>query len=65
VRLLIKEWDNRTATIMTENGQVLWTFSSIQDARLACREWQTLSGAEPVSCQEEPASNSAQQAVAC
>jgi hypothetical protein len=53
VQLLIKEWVNRTATVMTENGQVLWTFSSLAAARAACREWQALSGDEPVTCLEE------------
>lgn len=53
MRLFIKEWVNKTATIMTENGQVVWTFSSIQDARTACREWQALSDAEPVTYLEE------------
>jgi len=53
VRLFIKEWVNRTATIMTENGQVVWTFSSLQDARTACREWQALTGSEPMTFVEE------------
>jgi hypothetical protein len=63
VRLFIKEWVNKTATIMTENGQVVWTFSSIQDARTACREWQTLSDAEPVTCLEEISGG--QEQLAC
>jgi hypothetical protein len=53
VKLIIKEWVNRTATVMTENGQVLWTFSSLAAARTACREWQALSGDEPMTCREE------------
>jgi hypothetical protein len=53
VRLIIKEWVNRTATIMTENGQVVWTFSSLQDARNACREWHALSDSESVTYEEE------------
>ena len=39
MRIVIKEWPNRTATIMTEIGQVVWTFSSADQARAACREW--------------------------
>jgi len=39
MRMVIKEWPNRTATIMTEIGQVVWTFSSTEQARAACREW--------------------------
>jgi hypothetical protein len=42
VKVIIKEWPNRTATIMTGNGQVVWTFSSVAEARTACREWQDL-----------------------
>jgi hypothetical protein len=42
MKVLIKEWPNRTATIMTENGQVVWTFSSVAAARTACQEWQDL-----------------------
>jgi len=41
MKLFIKEWPNKTATIMTENGQVVWTFSSREIARHACREWFT------------------------
>ena len=63
MKLVIKEWVNRTATVMTENGQVLWTFSSLADARAACRQWQALSGDEPMTCREE--SFLAAGAVAC
>lgn len=45
MRIVIKEWPNRSATIMTEIGQVVWTFSSAELARAACREWfRTVSG---------------------
>jgi hypothetical protein len=44
----IKEWPNRTATVMTGNGQVIWTFSSASEARRACNEWHNLSNSEPV-----------------
>jgi hypothetical protein len=39
MKLFIKEWPNKTATIMTENGQVVWTFSNREIARHACQEW--------------------------
>jgi hypothetical protein len=39
MRVVIKEWPNRTATLMTEIGQVVWTFSSAEHARAVCREW--------------------------
>ena len=33
---------------MTGNGQVVWTFSSVVEARRACREWHSISSAEPI-----------------
>lgn len=44
MRIVIKEWPNRTATIMTEIGQVVWTFSSVEQARAACRDWLSPAG---------------------
>jgi hypothetical protein len=41
MKLFIKEWPNKTATIMTESGQVVWTFSNREIARDACRAWFT------------------------
>lgn len=35
----IKEWPNKTATLMSENGTVLWTFHSVEQAQEVCREW--------------------------
>jgi len=48
----IKEWPNRTATIMTDTGQVVWTFSSAAEARQACSEWHNLVAGEPVVVHE-------------
>lgn len=28
----IKEWPDSTATLMTEHGRVVWTFSSVEEA---------------------------------
>ncbi|MBL8500648.1 MAG: hypothetical protein LZF85_06890 [Nitrosomonas sp.] len=39
---LIKEWPNKMATLMTEDGVVLWTFSNIEEARKVWREWCSL-----------------------
>lgn len=38
----IKTWPDDTATLMTDNGQVLWSFHSLNDAVSACREWYNL-----------------------
>lgn len=40
----IKEWPNRTATLMADNGAVLWTFSSLEEARKVCDEWYKVQG---------------------
>ena len=33
---------------MTGNGQVIWTFSSLEEAHQACNEWHNLVAEEPV-----------------
>lgn len=38
----IKTWPDDTATLMTDNGQVLWSFHSLDDAVTVCREWYNL-----------------------
>ena len=35
----IKEWPNRTATLMSENGTILWTFHNVDEAQKVCKEW--------------------------
>ncbi|MBL8496546.1 hypothetical protein [Nitrosomonas sp. JL21] len=39
---LIKEWPNKMATLMTEDGVVLWTFSNKEEARQVWQEWCSL-----------------------
>jgi len=39
---LIKEWPNKMATLMTEDGVVLWTFSDIEEARKVWKDWCSL-----------------------
>jgi len=39
MNVYIKEWSNKTATILTANGQVIWTFSSVAEARQVCADW--------------------------
>jgi len=46
MRVYIKEWENRTASIITAEGQVIWTFSSSAAALQACREWRSLVSAD-------------------
>jgi predicted acetyltransferase len=48
MKVFIKEWPNKTATVMTGNGQVVWTFSNVPEARRACREWHSISTTEPI-----------------
>ncbi|MEK6686294.1 MAG: hypothetical protein AABY99_07880 [Pseudomonadota bacterium] len=35
----IKEWPNKRATLMTEDGVVLWTFKNTDEARMVWQEW--------------------------
>lgn len=35
----IKEWPNKTATLMANDGHVLWTFHSAEEALKVCRDW--------------------------
>lgn len=35
----IREWADGHATLMTEQGHVLWTFPGVDEAQSACREW--------------------------
>lgn len=39
---LIKEWPNKMATLMTEDGSVLWTFSNVEEARKVWHDWCSL-----------------------
>lgn len=35
----IKEWPNNSAALMSEDGVVLWSFASVEEARKVWREW--------------------------
>ena len=35
----IKAWPDRSATLMTETGHILWTFPTLDEAMAACRDW--------------------------
>ncbi|HFD92142.1 MAG TPA: hypothetical protein ENJ22_02505 [Gammaproteobacteria bacterium] len=32
-------WPDNTAILMTAMGQMLWTFSSVEEAAQVCRDW--------------------------
>ena len=49
----IREWRNKTATLMADNGAVLWTFANVEEAQKVCQEWYLIQVHE-----EEPAANS-------
>lgn len=40
--ILIKKWPNNTVTLMTEMGQVLSTFTTVEDAKSACQQWEDI-----------------------
>ena len=48
MNFFIKEWANKTATLMLEDGTVLWTFSSVDEARKVCDEWYKSQGSQEV-----------------
>lgn len=37
--ILIKQWRNNTASLMLDSGEILWTFSNIDEAEKACQHW--------------------------
>jgi len=39
MRFFIKEWPNKSATLMAENGTVLWTFANAEAAEKVCKNW--------------------------
>ncbi len=39
VTFYIKAWPDNRATLMTDLGQILMTFPSVEEAASACREW--------------------------
>lgn len=39
MQYLIKEWPNRRATLMTDDGVVLWTFNTAEEAREVWQNW--------------------------
>jgi hypothetical protein len=53
MRVIIRQWPNKAASIMSENGQLIWTFSSTCEARQACIDWHNLVDGEPVLVEEE------------
>lgn len=55
MKLYIRELPNNSATVMTESGQTIWTFSGIAEACQACREWNKLPDTESVEYFIEPA----------
>jgi hypothetical protein len=59
MRIYIKEWQNGTASIITAEGQVIWTFSSSESARQACREWRSLMSPQDVESYDTASAESA------
>ena len=39
----IKEWTDKTASLITRDGYRLWTFASVESALTACRDWYKVS----------------------
>ncbi len=47
MKFYIKEWNDQTVSLMTEQGNVLAYFSSISEALAACNEWYMYNNNEP------------------
>ena len=39
----IREWADKTASLITRDGHRLWTFANVDSALTACREWYRVS----------------------
>jgi hypothetical protein len=57
MKVYIREWPNKTATILTANGQVIWTFSSVAEARQVCMEWHSIVYSGEETDHENPCEN--------
>ncbi len=51
---IIKEWPDKRATLMTENGYNLATFNSLSEARQAYEEWRKSQQARDFKRQDTP-----------
>ena len=49
MKFFIKRWPDDTATLMTESGQVIWTFGSMEEAIEGSTEWIDAGGERPAS----------------
>ncbi|MHB8534108.1 MAG: hypothetical protein ACYDBW_01525 [Sulfuricaulis sp.] len=52
MKFFIKSWPDETATLMTQTGRVIWTFSSMRDAIDGCAEWIDTRGELPAGQKE-------------
>jgi len=60
----IKEWANKTATLMTDMGQVLWTFPNAEEAYKVCEEYYSIQLCKD-SAANAPQHNMLARPVAC
>lgn len=50
MKFFIRKWRDDTATLVTESGQVIRTFSSMQEATKRCtEEWTVANGENPAA----------------
>lgn len=52
MKVYIQEWRNNTASLLTANGQVIWTFSTTAEARQACEQWHSIIADGDTGCSE-------------
>lgn len=54
MEFIIKEWPDKSATLMTENGYNLATFNSLGEARQVYEEWRKSQQAREFKRQDAP-----------
>ncbi len=58
MELVIKEWPNQTASLMTGNGYTLSLFDSVKEAQAACDAWYAVHKLTIPQRQQEPSFSS-------
>jgi hypothetical protein len=53
----IREWTDKSASLITRDGHRLWTFASVESALSACRDWYRVSEERVISDFDEQPGN--------
>lgn len=61
----IREWADKTASLITRDGYRLWTFASVDSALAACREWYRVSEERVISDFNDASGNNSLTCSTC